>query len=74
MAKRKFKIGDRVKVVKETGIKSNKGHGVKIGREGKVVECDISCNYLYQVQFRGRIGKKWFITKELELINRKGNK
>jgi hypothetical protein len=71
MAKRKFQIGDRVKVVKKTGV----GYGVKIGREGIVINYHVNYfPYPYQVQFHGQIGKQWFNAKELELVNRKGNK
>ena len=68
MAKRKFQIGDQVKVIKEMGIKVGEGHGIKIGREGKIVKYVADYPYPYQVQFRGRTGKHWFNTKELELV------
>ena len=70
MAKRKFQIGDSVRVVKEMGIKNGDGHGVKLGKEGKVIRyADFGTYYPYQVQFRGRTGKEWFSAKELELVN-----
>jgi len=70
MAKRKFQIGDQVKVIKEMGIKNGEWHGIKIGREGKVIGyADFGTYYPYQVQFRGRTGKNWFNAKELELVN-----
>jgi len=73
MAKRKFQIGDQVKVIKEMGIKVGEGHGIKIGRKGKVVDYQIDSNYPYEVKFRKTKKESYpydnFNVKELELVN-----
>jgi uncharacterized Zn ribbon protein len=72
MAKRKFQIGDRVQVVKDMCIDGN-NHGIKLGRKGKITNIDTYKQYSYGVQLRNG-DEIYFNAKELELVERKGNK
>lgn len=70
---RKFKVGDTVEVAKEFGKEAGEGHGIKLGRKGKVVFVESEILYPYEVAFRGKQKNKYFKPQELKLIKRKGN-
>lgn len=68
---RKFKIGDKVRIVKDVSIAGCDKHGLRLGRIGVVASITMSGNdYPYGVQLRCRSGTDWFNAKELELAKR----
>ena len=72
MSARKFKIGDKVKVVKSVSINCGNPHGVKIGRKANVIDIEPKTDYPYELGFRGKQPKyTWFNARELELVERK---
>lgn len=66
---RKFKIGDKVKVVKVVGTQPLKGYGFKVGSKGKIVNY-WGGNIPYPYQIKNLISSCLcdFAAKELEKI------
>jgi len=69
---RKFKVGDKVKIVKKLNTPSVAPHDVKLGKKGVISAIVVGCNCPYFVKLRG--GQwSYFNARELELIKRKGD-
>jgi len=69
---RKFRNGDKVKVVKECGPCEFE-EGVRIGNVGIVVDYDAGVLYPYRVKLQKNGEVYVFGVRELELIKRKGD-
>lgn len=67
MARRKFQVGDKIKVVKDMAIGGDH-HGIKLGRKGKIKRFDSEYpEYPYAVKFKG-VSEVHFNAKELEKV------
>lgn len=66
---RKFKIGDRVKVIKFTGTEKSSGC-FKIGQQGTITDYYPEVPYPYTVKKLRRKQVEYFHARELELVKK----